>query len=98
MGVCLFVCLAGDKEKKVVCFLLLDTEPDWSVLYTFTAFFFFSYCLSKMLVDPILDKDITAETKHETISLEYQLHVLVSKELFISAKKHLHTIQSYYIT
>lgn len=38
-----FVCLAGDKEKKVVWFLLLDTEPDWSVLYIFTAFFFFFF-------------------------------------------------------
>lgn len=36
----LFVCLAGDKEKKVVWFLLLETEPDWSVLYIFTASFF----------------------------------------------------------
>lgn len=58
----LFVCLAGDKEKKVVWFLLLETEPD----FIYSQLLFFPYCLSKMLVDPILDKDITVETKHDT--------------------------------
>lgn len=86
-------------EKKVVWFLLLYTEPDWSVLHIFIGWvFIFPYCLSKMLIYPILDKDRTVKIKHLAIPLDDQLHVLVSRELFISARKHLYTIQPYYIT
>lgn len=82
-----------------VCLLLLDAEPFWSVIYIFTVVsFFLSYCLSRILIDPILYKDTILEIKHETIPLNHQLCVLVSRVLFISAKKHLYTIQSYYIT
>lgn len=96
----LFVCLVRDKEKKVVWFLLLYSDPDCSVLHIFIGWFclFFPYCLFKMLIDPIMDKDRTVKIKHLTIPLDHQLHVLVSRELFISASKHLYTIQPYYIT
>lgn len=59
---------------------------------------FFPYCLFRKIEDLILDKDIIVEIKHETNPLDHLLHVLVSRELFIPANRHLYTIQSYYIT
>lgn len=93
--VCLFI-WQGIKTKTGFCSFFFTLDILTGLYFIHPQLPLAPNCLCKMLIDPIVDKDITVEIKHETTPLDHQQHVLFSRELFLSAKKHL--IQSYYIT